>query len=733
MNKLLFGMLIASSVPSVVCAQPVLEEVFVSAQLREQNIQTVGAAATVIDSSTIESAGYNNIVDAGSTVPGLVVTTYNTANPQYFIRGVGSTGTSAGEDSSVSVFVDGAYAGRGGTSAMDFYDLDRIEVLRGAQGTLFGRNSAGGLIQLISQKPTNKNEGNLNISSGSHHQLGIAGAFNAVIHEDGDDKALLGRLSFLHNQRDGYVTNTLTGSNNLRETEDQAIRLHLLKKISSITQALVTVDYAKSDQVGASSRKARAGNNPLLMGGFIPLAQPGNAINQVSLATDGPTNRESSGVKLKIKTEFNSTIFESITAFRKNDYDVIDDVSAVGIIVLEQDESSEQWTQEFRLLSKAQAQWPWVVGIYYLSEDIERQDVTDLTAISDVINLNPAVTIPNERVQYDQVANNTSAAVYGQVQFPVTEKLDFTIGGRYTGDEKKMSVTASGADALGFGLLTSGPYQGHVSKSFNKASVHLGVDFETMESILLYGHFSQGYKVGGFDGNAASLASLNQSFDAETANTIEFGLKAQWLKNFLGTNVAVFYTDYEDLQVFQVTNTGMSFIDNAASARVTGMEVEIGAVFSSQWQTQLSCALLDNTYKKFISIVDDDLDGFPDNLKGNTLTRSPKKTCNLELIFSPVINGSQPLAMRMGYQYQDDIYITPQNRPMDTIDAYSLVNLGIRYQINNGLSLNLHGKNLTDERYKLHTFDADPLIRNNIESSVYAEGRNWELDLRFEF
>jgi iron complex outermembrane receptor protein len=724
-----------SFISTSIIAQPnnddSLEEVLVFAQRKEQNNQQVAIATSVLTDVNIKRNMMANIVDAGTAIPALVVSSFNTANPQFFIRGIGSTGTSAGEDSSVSVVIDDIFLGRSGIGSLDFLDLERVEVLRGAQGTLFGRNSAGGVVQFITKKPTNERNGYLETHIGRFNRFGFKAASNSTLRENHNNSTLI-RTAISYIERDGYVTNTTTGTENLRESEDFAGRIHLLQDWSSAS-TLLTLDYARSDQLGAASRKAATNNDPLIAGGLVLLPQPSTDINEITSPLDSPTQRESVGLSLKFETETSLGNFSSISAWRNNEYELIEDISAVGVIIDEQNEDAKNLVQEFRLSSKTQTKHQWTIGLYHFEESIDRIDVIDLTTISDTVNLSPFITIPDELVTYDQNAKNKSNALYGQIEFNLSDTLSSVIGGRYSKDKKQLTVISTGADPLNFGLLDNGPFTDSVSQEFSQFTGKLGFNYQPNDNLLAYILYSEGYKSGGFDGTASSSESLNIAFDAETSDALEIGLKTQWLNNTLRTNLALFYTDFDNLQVLQIDNNGTPFISNAASAKVQGIEVEISSHFTKNLESNLSCTFLDNTYRDFISAVDDNFDGAPDDLRGQRLTRSPKYSCHASIDFKPTINGKTPLNIHFSYANQDSMFISPQNRPFDTIDSYYILNLSLNYQLSESFSIMLYGRNITDEEYKLHTFDADPLNRNNIESSVYADPVTWGATARYNF
>lgn len=715
-----------------------LEAVYVNAERVKSNNQSVTVATSVVTATPIENGLILNNVDASQAIPSLVATSYNSIEPQYFIRGIGSTGSSAGEDHSVAVYLDDIYLGRTGATSLAYLDLSHVEVHKGPQGTLFGRNAAGGVIQLISHKPSDKQNNYLRLGYGSHNQINASLAQGGQLRKHGDQYSNY-RLAVSRQQQDGYVNNINTGSDNLREYENQAARLHIDNQINARFSLLLSADYAEHDSIGRAARKASSNNIPLLIGGFIPLDPPSPDIDEVTLSNDGPAHSDTTGVAAHVNFQLDLAELNASSGWRQANHSILEDVSAVGLTELTKDEHFDLFTQEIRLNAYESNAYKWTAGLFFLSEDIDRIDQTDLSAISDLVNLNPSAiglppstVVPSEIARYDQQAKNTSYAVFAQVELPLSDTFKALIGGRNTFDRKKVSVNATGADALNFGILPNGPYNSSQERSFNLFTGKLGFIYEPSEYMYSYLHFSQGYKSGGFDSSAATQDAFEHGFNPETADTIELGLKSQWLDNRLRSNFSVFYTDYSDLQVFQVSNAGTSFISNAAQAEISGIEFDTKAKVMKQLTGELSCTFLRSEYTDFNSDVDDDLNGQPDDLSGNTLTRSPKSACRAGALFNTFVLNNKPLDINLYYTYQSSMYITPQNRPMDEIDAYGLFDMALTLGITNKLQLSFYGKNLSDQRYKLHTYDADPFVRNNLESSVYAEGTTWGLSVQLK-
>lgn len=714
-----------------------LELVYVEATRQPEDVQDIPIAVDVVDRAQLDNGTVTNSVDIGNAIPSMTVTRYTGVEPQYFIRGIGSTGSSAGEDHSVVVFSDDAYVGRTSSTALDFLDLERVEVLKGPQGTLFGRNAAGGVVQLIPIKPTAERDGYVYLGGGNLDQRQIQAALGGNL--SGEDKTNA-RVAASYSSRDGDVTNLLTESTNLRDSEANAVRAQLEHAVDDVFAIRFSAESAHREDIGVAPRKSSSLNSPLLAGGFIPVPQPNNDLKAVTLGIDGESDQNLKAFATYVDYDFAFAQFRSVSSWRNSEFNIEEDVSGVGLILLETDENTDLYTQEFRLHSNENTSLKWTLGLYLLREEIDRSDTTDLSAISDLVNVNPVVvglpsgvTIPDQQANYLQHAENESYALYGETEIPLSEKLFFLLGLRHTSDKKALSLQATGADPLDFGLLAAGPFTQNVEDEFEDLSGKLGLMYHASESVFSYFHLSKAYKSGGFDGNAVSVEALQSGFEPETAYSLEGGLKSSWLDNRLRINLALFFTEYRDLQVFQVTNNGTRITSNAAEAEISGFEFDIQAKLNHALKANLACTFLSTEYTEFVSDVDDNLDGLPDDLAGNSLTRAPTHSCASSLHWAPELNEDRPLHVDLSYSYQSEIYITPQNRDFDTIDAYGLANLSVSYAFTEQLTAMMTVNNLADKDYKLHTFDADPLVRNNIESSVYAVGRHWMVSLRARF
>jgi len=335
----------------------VLEEVIVTAQKREQNVQTIPIAVTAIGEETLRNANILTIDDVANHTPGFTITNYNPVTPQPFIRGVGSSPSDAGSDASVGVFIDGVYAGRAGGYRADMYDLQRVEILRGPQGTLFGRNVAGGALSILSNAPTREFAGDLELTAGDYDLFGARGMLNGPLSD-----TLAGRLAFSVRQRDGDTDNTVTGSE-LRDEDNQSVRGRLLWQPSDELTVNLIADYSEDDLEGPAARNFKGDPSAALgsvgLGFLVPFLLPTSKDPfKIQAEFDGYAKREMGSATLQLDWQTGLGTLTSLSGFRYNDFDYLDDVfglafdpaSGVAPLLTDHgDEESDQFSQELRL------------------------------------------------------------------------------------------------------------------------------------------------------------------------------------------------------------------------------------------------------------------------------------------------------------------------------------------------------------------------------------------------
>ncbi len=715
-------LLITNEAAYAATVEPVVvtDAIVVSAQKREEDLQDIPFSVSSVNGDFLNTSSALKMEDIALIVPGFTMTSLNVTQPQFFIRGIGSNGTGAGEDASVGVFVDEVYAGRGGAQWVNFLDLESVEVLRGPQGSLYGRNVAGGAINMVSKKPGPVAEGWAEATYGRFDRVDVRGAVGGPIVKD----RVMGRLALGYDTRDGYITNTTTGSDDLREYENKIARGHLQFNLAYNAQLLLSADYFSDDSIGLAAREPEITSVPVLGAGFIPLDIPSASRRRVELPIDGDAEREFYGVSARLDVDTALGTLTSITAWRRGEFDIFEDVSGYGLPILGQDETSDQLTQEIRLTSN-DTLIEWTTGVYFLAEETSRNDITQVSGPDPDATL--FLDLEPDRAVYAQETDNRSYAAFGQATVPlIAERLELTVGGRFTRDEKELELNTSGISNV-FDVLPEGPFAVKADDSFQELTGNISLAYYLSTDALTYLTVSHGYKSGGFNGTSVTAADATIPFEPETADTVELGLRSEWLDNRLRFNGAVFYTRSHDLQLYQVRDTSSQFIGNAESAETYGFELEFLAKPTERLDLIFNFDYLHGEYDEFLS---------GDNateLAGKTLSRSPKHSGYLAAQYTVPLRAADELQFRLDYASRDELYITPENRPLDKIDSFALLNARITYQTASNLSLSLFGKNLTDEEYKLHTFDIDSKTRDNIGASVYGDPRTWGVTVGYKF
>jgi iron complex outermembrane receptor protein len=702
-----------------------LEEVIVTAQKREQNVQSVPIAVTALGEETIRNANILTIDDVANHTPGFTITNYNPVTPQPFIRGVGSSPSDAGSDASVGVFIDGVYAGRAGGYRADMFDLQRVEILRGPQGTLFGRNVAGGALNILSNAPTREFGGDLELTAGDYDLLGARGMLSGPLTD-----TLAARLAFSVRQRDGNTDNKVTGSE-LRDEDNQSVRGRLLWEPSEALTVNLIADYSEDDLEGPAARNFKgdpaAALDSVGLGLLVPVLLPTSGDPfKIEAEFDGHAEREMGSATLQLDWDTRLGTLTSVTGYRYNDFEYLDDVfglafdpaSGVAPLLTDHgDEESDQFSQELRLTSVKDS-LAWTVGLYYLEQDLDQ------------VQTFAPLGFP---VRYDQSADTTSYAIFAHATLPLNERWAVTAGGRYSYDEKDFDLVTEGVE-IGFGLLTpdpanptagSVPFEANDDDSWSKFTPKISLEYTPNDDVFAYATWSQGYKSGGYNGVATNFTAATTPFDEETVNNYEVGLKTDLLNGRMRLNVAAFYMDYEDLQVFvsSFESTVGLLVDNAGEADVYGLEAEWFYAPNDRLDFTATYAYLDAEIgNNEIGTVEE----------GNSLTRAPEHSASAAAQYRWPIGDLGDLMLRADYAWQDKIYFQPENYELSAQDSYGLLHLRAALQAATGWELALWLKNATDEDYWVHAFDSS--FGSDLgASTVQGEPRMWGVSGRYSW
>lgn len=746
-------------------AQNSIEEIIVTAQKREESLQAVPIAVTAISGATLREDSVAYLDDLADRVPNLVFSPYSNAQPEIAIRGIGTKEDGPAANDSVVVSVDGVYIAARSAQVFDLYDLERVEVLRGPQGTLYGKNSIGGTINFVTPKPTEEFEADVSVTVGDYGQFDIGGRISGKVSEN-----FLSKISFSSRNLDGYFKNVVTGKDE-GDLETFAIRSQSLWLPSDNVEVTLTADYSTEDN----------GNHARQPLGIAAVTDNGNA-QLVSRAFGDPNDdpfistvdesgyfeRDILGLSAVIDWSLGDMVFTSITAYRDSEFDWLFDLNGVpggpggnscgdgsepcdpstgfssdasNLVA----EDATQLSQEFRLASSGSQNLEWIVGVFFSDEDIKRNEQVCFRNCGLDVAFVPALAPPPGLIINQSIEENdaTAFAVYGQTVWHVNDKWNLTTGLRYSYEEKEVEIF--GARDLGiieFGIVvspTGSPTQWTINdkSDWDNVSWRIVADYQFADDVMGYGSIATGFKSGGYTGTASTPERALTPFDEESATNYEIGLKSQWANNTVQLNISAFYTDYEDLQVTRffrpVTNPantiGEFATENAAEATITGAEIEFLWLFAEGWEFGGNYALLDTEFDDFTPTtedlgIDSTGDGFADScgpgtnpgsivngqqgcipdFSGNELRQAPNNSLYGYLRYGFDTSGGSWWA-KASARYRDDSFFDPDNNDLAVIPSYTVVDATVGWASSNAnWNVALWGKNLADEEYRSQIF-----------------------------
>ncbi len=691
--------------PQLLYAQA-LEEVIVTAERRSESLQDVPMSVTVFSSDQISDAGISNLADVALQTPNLNLTTFNIAEPQIFLRGIGTTNDSAASDPAVAIFVDEVYLGRPGGASTDLYDLERIEVLRGPQGTLYGKNVAGGAINIFSKKPQEEFEARAGVTVGNYDLIKLNAYVNGPLSDSWS-----GKFTVSTHDRDGYAKNVTTGQE-LEDMDAINARGQLLFRPSDRIEVLLGVDYNDIDSNGESRFITEYDTPALSALASIP---PFIEIGKQSIA--GLDERESShdvvqhsekeilGFLGRLDMEMDWAVFTSITAYRESDTSWLqsltptqgeppiagDRVAALSEVIDGANEEADQFSQEFRLTSETDS-LKWVAGLYYIKENVERDEtfVTWWDPITPLAGLSPG------DVTYFQDATTESYAVFGQATWNATDALALTLGARYTNDDKTIRASAvNNLDGPVGGIPLAGPGYENArgEESWSDTTLRGSVEWTVADEHLLYVTYSEGFKSGIFPSQAANAEAASTPIDPEEATNIEVGAKTQWWDNRVRFNIAYFDLDYDDLQVFFLSDNVLKTAN--ANAEVSGIELDFAAAVTENFLVTGSYANMDGEYTEYLLQNDD--------FSGNELARAPDETWTVSATYTFGFNNGALLDLITTVSHTSKYFMEASNDLRSVQESFNVWDASMNYTAADGSwTLSVWGKNLDDELYAAH-------------------------------
>jgi len=685
------------------------DEIVVTAQRRSERAQAIPLAITAVSGEALQSKGINSLEGLSQSIPNVEFGS-NAADAKIFIRGVGYDSISPGGETRVAVYDNNVYEARSQAAFATLYDIDRVEVLRGPQGTLYGRNAVAGAINIITRDPGAELNGYLSGEAGSYGLIQSEGAIGGPV-----TPWLGARVAFQTVDRDGYGHNIGTGEQ-VDDDHSRSVRLTLLGDFADNVSDRLVVDYYDENDHNYGYHylgEAYAGYVP------VPVALgdrfPTNPLDYAGL---GPLNHlEADGVSNELTVDINDSLkLTSVTGFRHLTSKLADSVygGVENLAIQLLYENSNSVTQEVRL-SGSTDDFKYVIGVYYFNED----HVTDNRAPFSLRLFGG----PNEFVQFYNAGGEETTDAYagfGQVDYSLLTDLTLSVGIRYSYEKKDLAefesvdLSTPYDNAMPIGPLL--PTTGLVSKTARYYSFDPRFTLSYHFSPLIVGYFtySQGFKSGGFN-----IGGLQAPFSPEKLKDYEIGLKGDFLDQRLRANVAAFYYDYSELQVNETQGFSEQTI-NAASATVKGVEAEITALPTKSLRVTLNAAWLDATYTTFKTEDPARLSLGTLDLAGNRLNYSPEYKVGLEIAYTiPTQYGDfTPTA---DVTWTDKVYFSPFNTPLLSQPAHTNLDLFVRWVgENSNWEGNLFVRNVTDEIYITGAGANNPVLNFNREGQVSA-------------
>ena len=689
---------------SVPADASVLGDIVVTARKREERLQDVPVSVSVVSGDALAARGAVSVQDVARVAPGLFYQSIEPSRPNIYLRGIGTRSFDAGAESSIGTFVDGVYIGRFGGQLQDLVGVDRIEVLKGPQGALFGRNTIGGAINVVTKKPSNKLEGRVSATYGRQsHFDGDTYGFTGLISGPLVKDKLFALISASRNHLDGFQLATNTGQRYNGITSN-TVRGRLVWQAADDFELDLIGDYFSSNN--------RLGFRGSDVGGLRPtifLAKPG----LVSTVDPDPyrlkvtpgvrdSNRHGGGVSLAANYDGDAVALTSITAYRAGNQVGSSDLDGTELDTLQNPirENSSQFSQELRLSSNAGGALTfgdrvnWLVGAYYYSEDVDRDEGIRIGSDNQLAAFNGGLPFVN----LSTVSVNTrSYALFGQVGVKLAEGLKLDAGLRYSNDRKRAVIGASSPVLTPF--IVPVAFELNRDRTWSSLDPSVSLSYKLQPDVLLFANYGKGFKSGAFQYQAFTAALAGRVVDPEKVDAYQAGFKAELLDRHLRVNGTVFQYKYKNIQVPRIEvplggSVPVVTLSNAARSTIRGFELEGAAVPTDFFRVEYGYAYLDAKYDSYIYSP-------TRNFSGNRLPRSPRNTVDLAGIFTfPAAGGS--LELRGAMQYLSSFYFEPDNAKVDPgtrEPGRTVFDLAATLK-RDGYSVSVFARNLTDKGYR---------------------------------
>ncbi len=728
-----------------------LEEIVVTATKRAASLQDIPVTVTAFNAATIEEAGLNDALDVAAITPSLtIVTPLGAFSSRMNIRGIGTSGTDPANDPSVGVFVDGIYQSAAGVGLSDLVDIERIEVLQGPQGTLYGKNTNAGAISIITKQPSSDaTEGSLEVQLGERNLQKLSASFSGPISE-----TLSYRLSGNSNQQDGYLKST--GANeDLNSKDDWNIQAKLAYQASDNLHLLLSASHVSRDSTGygADATISDITNNLLVMNGYAP--DKNDPLDyQTGNSSQHSFTLKSDAVSLTADYELNNGgSIKWISAYDEYENSNVTDPdhTQLDVITFSDARSAENFSQEIRFTSNSEGQVEYQAGLYYFDGTTKRGPVDNGIFGVDILSAgvantgNPGLALiaaPGDSIYVNHQWETTTLAAFSQATWHASEHIDVTAGLRWS-DEEKSAKLDSGVDSNALimgdflptgmappnhimpnpvpaplrqystlGAAIGTPIQANWTRDSQNVDWMLKASYRFNEDIMLFASASTGTKSGGFNG-VNGLTREDREFDDESTTNFEVGVKSSGLNGRLRTNGTVFFTEITDYQQsFQLPSGAGTAIANEGKVEVSGVDLNVQAAVLPNLTLELGLMYFNEAEISEGANAGDQLFLVPE-LQGNIAA-----------------NFVLPLADGMLYSRVDYSAMGNHETGGGIVQNRELLNAKIGWR-NDNWNLSVWGKNLSDHAYA--QFTTEPLFLSGTRAYSMAAPRTLGATVNYNF
>jgi iron complex outermembrane receptor protein len=738
--------------PALAQSSGALEEVTVTARRFAESLQETPVAVSAFGEEALEARAITNLEEIGRYVPNMQFFPNGIAggsSGQPFIRGVGQFDFMITTDPGVAIYLDGVYLARSLGNLLDLVDVERIEVLRGPQGTLYGKNTIGGAINVVSRRPGDETELFGEVRVGEYDRVDARGSVSFPILSD----RLAVRLAASTKNADGYGKRLLT-DDEMGDDGSDAFQAVVDWRPTDTFDATLAFDSTDVDQKFAVSHTEAINPAAPLQGLYNALVAPYDsryitADPYESNATGLNSNEQDIwGASLTLAWQLGDVTLKSITGYREQEQQFGTDPDGSPETIVDELDSTDQnqFSEELQVSGASFGdRLRWVGGLYYFEEDADAlMDVTLLPGIfaaleglpGPFVPLAPGVTCPpppgvplpcaggagnpfntifdlTRIITLDQ--ETQSFAAYGQATWQLTDPLSVTVGIRYTQEDKDFATSLY--------LPTSGVFlipPTERSDSWDDVSPRLGLEYRLSDDVLLYASAAKGFKSGGFNGRGSNANEVN-AYEPEELWSYEIGIKSEWWQRRLRLNAAAFFNDYEDLQFTTQTvapdGTQVVLVGNAAKAEISGVEMELAAVPIDALNLSVTVGYLDSKYTE----IDDTVQTIT---LASELIGAPEWTASAAADFTIPVAEWAEIVLRSDYTYRSKTYFDAANTESVSQDGYGLWNAAVTLRSpTQRWALTAGVMNLDDEEYRVTGVGV--LDSLGFASAIYGRPREW--------